>query len=251
MNPQVRIESYALSDIGLVRVNNEDVWAVLPKEQCFILADGMGGHQAGEVAAHEAVSHLSRKIRAFFSSEAKYIAAKELSDEIMRLLLETNAHVYTLSTQDHSLQGMGTTLCLALLVENILTYAHVGDSRIYRIRKNRIDRLTQDHSLRDEMIAKGELSHEMIINFPYKNVITRAIGTHSHVEPEIHTTKVLPGDTYFLCSDGLTDCLSDSEILSIISDSPTIQEAAENLVQEAKIMGGSDNITVIIFRICS
>lgn len=242
------IESYGISDIGLVRSNNEDVWTILSEQHCFILADGMGGHQAGEVAAQEAVSYLSQQVKTLFSTKTQ-LQMHHLEDAIQRILLKTNTHVYSLSLQDKALQGMGTTLCMTLVIDATIIYAHIGDSRIYRVRRQRIDRLTQDHSLRDEMLAKGELSPEMIINFPYKNVITRAIGTHAQVIPEIQASRVLPGDIYFLCSDGLTDSLSDAEILSIILESPNIKEAADSLVREAKLMGGNDNITIIIFKI--
>ena len=144
---------------------------------------------------------------------------------------------------------MGTTLCLALLIGNTLIYAHVGDSRIYRLRKGRLTQLTRDHSLKDDLIASGELDESLALSFPYKNIITRAIGTHRHVVPAIATDPVEPEDIYFLCSDGLTDALSDAQIHDIIDASDSLETATDMLILEAKKNGGNDNITVLILKV--
>lgn len=239
----ITFECYGISDTGLVRANNEDAFAILLDERCFIIADGMGGHLAGEVAANETVSYLSNAIQAL----PKIDSVDKLQQSVNQLIKKTNEYIHSLSIKNDKWHGMGTTLCLALLHNEKLICAHVGDSRIYRIRNNKIERLTQDHSLKDELIAKGEFDESL--TFLYKNVITRAIGTHPNVLPEIKTLDTLPGDVYLLCTDGLTDAIADNEILSIVLSSPSINEAAESLVNEANLAGGNDNITVVIFKI--
>lgn len=241
-----QIESIGMTDVGLVRENNEDVWAELIKEHCFILADGMGGHQAGEVAAQKTVDLLSDYIKAIF--EAKKTTPEEVSDLLRRAIIDTNRRIYQLSLEKREYQGMGTTLCVAFIHSPYLIFAHVGDSRIYRIRHQKIERLTRDHSLKDELISKGELLEEDAPFFPYRNIITRAIGTQPLADPEVQTTLMDPQDIYFLCSDGLTDNLLDREMLEIILTAPTLKKAAETLIQKAKNKGGADNITVVMFR---
>lgn len=245
------IESFGASDIGLVRLNNEDVWACLRGKNFFILADGMGGHQAGEIAANEAVLKLCTWIQELFHLKHLPKQAEEVIPLLEKAIEETNHWIYTLSTCDKEMAGMGTTLCLALLLEKTLLYAHVGDSRIYRVRKGTIKRLTTDHSLRDELIANGRLEEKAALSFPFKNIITRAIGTHPCVLADVQTTLVAPGDLYFLCSDGLTDCVNDKEILSIIQADKNIKTITENLIEQAKKKGGPDNITIVMFKVDS
>ncbi len=242
----MKIKSYGASDIGLSRLNNEDVWAQMLKERFFILADGMGGHKAGEVAANETVIYLCSLIKRVYETDRSIDDWITIFDEGIQ---KANAHVLELAAKNAEHEGMGTTLCLTLITDHTLIYAHVGDSRLYRIRKGRITQLTRDHSLRDDLIAKGELDESLALSFPYKNVITRAIGTDKRVRPEIDSDTVQPDDLYFLCSDGLTDTLSDAQIHDIIEDSSTLQKAADTLILEAKKAGGSDNITIILFQV--
>ena len=239
----MKIESYGASDIGLSRLNNEDAFAQLLNEKFFILTDGMGGHNAGEVAANETVIELCNLVKKE-TPRTPPEWVKILTDGIKK----ANTHVFGLASKEKKLQGMGTTLCLALIADQTLIYAHVGDSRIYRLRKGRLTQLTEDHSLKAELIAKGELDESNAASFP-KNVITRAIGTGKTVTPAIETAPIEPGDLYFLCSDGLTDPLSNTQILDIIEDSPTLEEAAETLILAAKKKGGGDNITILFFKV--
>lgn len=243
MNESMTVESYGISDMGLVRKNNEDAFLILEDQQCFILADGMGGHNAGEIASHEAVHFLSDCMKTI----SKKDSSTQIAAHLLQYIKKTNEHVHVLSVRNPHWQGMGTTLCLALIHKDKLIYAHVGDSRIYRIRNGSISRLTQDHSLKDELMAKGELDESL--TYLYKNVITRAIGTHANVVPDIKTAPYEAGDIYILCSDGLTDSLTDEEIASIILSSPSIKGAAEELVAEANLCGGNDNITIVLFKI--
>ena len=244
----MNVESFGATDIGLVRLNNEDVWARMPDEQCFILADGMGGHKAGEIAASEAVLHLCKLVKEEHTTTKGHTPQEwvELLDEGVR---EANQHIYNLASTNPEMEGMGTTLCLALIANHSLIAVHVGDSRIYRLRKGRLTQLTKDHSLRDELIAKGELDESLASSFPYKNIITRAIGTQKTVVPEIQILAIELGDLYFLCTDGLTDSLLDAQIVDIIESSETLQESTESLILESKKQGGNDNITIVMVRI--
>lgn len=239
----MKIESFGLSDIGLSRLNNEDVWAQMPREQFFVLADGMGGHQAGEVAANETVVFLCNQIKKIYSSA--------LSTDMWMTLLKdkienANSWIYELASKDDELQGMGTTLCACLFLEREMIYAHVGDSRIYRVRKGKIAPLTEDHSLRAEMIAQGKLEPHESLHFPRKNIITRAIGTQRTVNPEIDVIDVQKGDLFLLCSDGLTDKLTDEQMVSIIQSASSLEEAGKELIQAAKRAGSEDNITLLL-----
>ncbi len=142
---------------------------------------------------------------------------------------------------------MGTTLCCLLVLGKELIYANIGDSRIYRFR-NILERLTQDHSLREELLAQGDLTEETAADFPRKNILTRALGISPTVDPDIQQTTVQPGDTYFLCSDGLHDALNDRQMETILRRNPSIKEAAIELVEAAKSAGGTDNITILILK---
>lgn len=225
------IESFGISDLGLVRANNEDVFHEIPRHHFFILADGMGGHNAGEIAAKEVVHHLSTSVCQLFSTETSPSPSETLLSLLHHAILKANLWVHELSEQKKELSGMGTTLCCLLLHKESLIYAHVGDSRIYRFR-NKLEQLTEDHSL-----------------IPGKNIITRAIGTNPVVEPDISISKLEPNDIYFLCSDGLTDFVSHEELSYILKEHACIKTASRRMIDAAKTKGGSDNITVLMIKI--
>jgi PPM family protein phosphatase len=248
MNSFFKIESFGISDQGLVRENNEDVWHEIPMHRFFILADGMGGHNAGEIAAKEVVHHLSTSICQLFSSIDELHDVNLLSNHLHHAILKANEWVHQLSEQKKEFSGMGTTLCCLLMHHHSLVYAHVGDSRIYRYR-NELKLLTEDHSLRSEMMRLGQLDAESETSFPYKNIITRAIGTNPSVEPEISITPIEADDIYFLCSDGLTDYVSHDEIATVLQKQTDIKKASYELVNAAKAKGGNDNITIVMVRI--
>jgi len=245
MAPEV--ESYGISDIGLSRSNNEDVWAEMSDIHFYILADGMGGHKAGEVAAKEAVMELCDIIDALFTQNPKPSPEKTMQ-VLKQGFIDANQWVRSLAQQHHELAGMGSTLCCFSLINKNLVYGHVGDSRIYRFRKT-LTRLTEDHSLRQELLSAGDLDEETAAVFPFKNVITRAIGTNASLEPDVAITPVQSGDIYFLCSDGLTDYVSDDEIEAILKKMTSIKEASFELVEAAKLAGGNDNITVVMIKV--
>ncbi len=237
------VESFGISDLGLVRNNNEDVFHSVPLHQFFVLADGMGGHNAGEIAAKEAVYHLSTSVCQFFASKQKDLSLFDtFPSHLHHSIVKANLWVHELSEQKKELSGMGTTLCCLLLHQNSLIYAHVGDSRIYRFRK-KLEQLTEDHSLLSpEEKAEKSRSSE-------KHIITRAIGTGPEVEPDISISALQPNDIYFLCSDGLTDFVSDSELTEILQKHPCIKTASRRMIEAAKNKGGSDNITVLMIKV--
>ncbi len=240
-----KITSYGLSDIGLVRTNNEDVWSFLQKNHFFALADGMGGHNAGEIAAHEAVCFLCSSIQDLFIVNEKKWSLSDLCS-VTKLSIENANHwIYQLGQKKKEYQGMGTTLCVLLFHHDSLIHGHVGDSRIYRYRDKKLYQLTKDHSLKNELISQGKFIDAPNKPFPYKNVLTRALGTHKEVEAEINIAPVKPNDLYLMCSDGLTDRVSDQEISLLIEQCKNPKTLTSMLIDAAKSKGGNDNITVV------
>ncbi|TXI39250.1 MAG: Stp1/IreP family PP2C-type Ser/Thr phosphatase [Nitrosomonas sp.] len=238
-----------LSDVGLVRRRNEDAWVVIAEHHLYFLADGMGGHRAGDVAAREAVAsltHLLTKPDALPSgSHSLYDACSSI-----RLAFEqVNRTVYTKGKTEESLKGMGTTLCCLHIHEEGVIYAHVGDSRIYRLRGGELEQLSEDHSLLRELVASGQISDENARLFAYKNIITKAIGTEPIVEPSVSAVEMQEGDLYLMCSDGLSDLVSREDIETILLANPVKEDAAKALVAAAIAYGGQDNITVVIIQI--
>lgn len=243
-----KLSAFGHTDKGLVRQNNEDVWGEVAHLGLFVLADGMGGHRAGEVAAREAVSTLCRLMRKAFEGRTK-ISFPDLKSHIQKSIEQVNASVYKLSRSEAQLKGMGTTLCCLQFHYQGVIYAHVGDSRIYRLRKKKLEQLTNDHSLVRELVDLGQIKENQVPEFLYKNIITKAIGTEPTVKPTVQTTEIVIGDTYLMCTDGLTDLLSREEIEALLNRAPTIRDAGKTLVASAKEKGGFDNITVVIIQV--
>lgn len=243
-----RVEACARSDIGLVRDNNEDVWAILPEHKAYLLADGMGGHAAGEIAAQKAIDVLTALIKKNFSTKKK-VGLKDTLKRLDFLIRQTNAAVHEKAQSDKEFKGMGTTLCCAYFHDEGLVYAHVGDSRIYRLHDDRLTQLTQDHSLVTELIELGELNARQAKGCDYKNVITRAIGTGFSVNPTVANCDLALGDQILMCSDGLSDMLTLIEIETILLNSLTLDKAVSTLIEKAKDRGGNDNITIILTQV--
>ncbi len=242
-----KVVKYALSDIGLVRQNNEDVWAELPEHNVFILADGMGGHQAGEIAAKEAVNSLCENLEDFLNANGNSPLSKSTLRQAFKQSIEqANKVVYRMGRSNEVLKGMGTTICCLQLLQDCVVYAHVGDSRIYRLRNKKLEQLTKDHSLLRELMDLGKLNEKQAEDFLYKNIITKAIGTEPIVEPTIQVSDLYLGDVYLLCSDGLSDLLSLEEMEKIMNGAKNIEDSVHLLISQAKEKGGYDNITVIL-----
>ena len=236
-------DAYGISDIGLSRPNNEDVWIALPEIGFFALADGMGGHLAGEIAAKEAIESLAASV-----ATIPRTTPQEIAQNLRKAIEKANAWVLSMGRLHPPYSGMGTTLCCLYWTEDRVIYAHVGDSRIYRYRRQKLELLTEDHSLFAKWLATGKLAEECQTPYPYKNVITRAVGTGEKVNPEIVIARHEPDDLYFLCSDGLSDVLSLIEIEKILQNALDLESAAFLLIEKAKIKGSSDNMTILMIQ---
>ena len=227
------VESFGLSDIGQKRQNNEDVFAIIDEWRFFAVADGMGGHLAGEVAAQIAVESLCKTLLNNQNLSATYTPL-ELREKLGAAIQEANRQVFVTACSNKEFDGMGTTLSCLFLHNHHLFFGHVGDSRIYRCREH-LEQLTEDH----------------VTGFPgKKGKITKAVGTSPLIEPEIGIVHAHPGDLYLLCSDGLSDCLSPETLLHIIRSYQGNQSLlCHKLVAAANASGGHDNITVISIKI--
>jgi len=239
------VEAYGKSDIGQVRQKNEDVFRILPDSRFFIVADGMGGHRAGDVAAREAADALARRMQTFYEINGPDLSLDEAKEALAEAIQLANQHVWSLGTAHEEYEGMGTTLCCLWILPVGVVYAHVGDSRIYRLRNGVVDQLTQDHSLLARMLEIGKNNGAMC----NRHVITRAIGTEPFVEPCIVSTPVQPGDCYLLCTDGLSDLLSEETIARIILSSRSLEEAVDRMIAHANSRGGRDNITALLAKL--
>lgn len=242
-----QVSAYSISDVGLVRQNNEDSCRLLKDEQFYVLADGMGGHRAGEIASREAVDRLC----SLFQERVTARCREEISEaeELLRSLVqEVNFTVFQLSKTQPNWRGMGTTLCCAFIQSKGLVYMHVGDSRIYHYQGGVLHQLTQDHSLLRELIDLGRITEQQSVDFVYKNVITKAIGTEPFLEPSIGHIPIATGDVIMMCTDGLTDLISFDEIRQALGEY-SIEKAGEWFVARAKQKGAHDNITVVLVKI--
>jgi protein phosphatase len=247
-----------LSDVGLQREHNEDSYCILSKHRLFIVADGMGGHRAGDVASRMATSEMS----AFFDAASTEQDASWLVDDDARLTPDqsrlvsavkmANQRIFQASIRNRSVQGMGTTVVGALFDRSSrkIQIVHVGDSRAYRIRSGVITQLTRDHSLlNDYLLVMPNLSEVQKQRLP-SNVITRALGMHDAVAVDLYAEDVEPMDLYVLCSDGLSGMVRDDRILQIVQGANhDVEKAAKLLIAEANRNGGEDNITVVLVRI--
>jgi protein phosphatase len=230
-------DTIAKTDTGRQRRENED--SALAQAPVFVVADGMGGAQAGEVASRIAVEAFAQELPSSGTPEQRLVARVH----------EANRRIFDVSRSERERAGMGTTLTAAYLVGSNLTIAHVGDSRAYLFRDGSLKRLTQDHSLVDELVRRGKLTEEQAAEHPQRSIITRALGPEPDVEVDTWTYPVRAGDVLLLCSDGLTSMVSEERLEEILASAETLRGAAQALIDEANAAGGRDNITVVLFRI--
>lgn len=237
--------AFAKTDVGKVRANNEDAFYLPPNEddvsKLFIVADGMGGHLGGEVASQMAIDIISSYINSRYSSNLKSEQIKELLNEA---LAQANDKILNMAVNNAKLSGMGTTITMALFKDDVCFIGHVGDSRAYILRNNEIKQLTKDHSYVRQLVDEGKITLEDSKDHPLKNVITKAVGTDKVLEPDIFEVDLKKNDIILLCSDGLTNMLDDKTIQKIVAENPC--NAVHRLIEEAKLNGGPDNITVEI-----
>jgi PPM family protein phosphatase len=231
-------DSAGRSDPGRRRRRNEDAYVVAPP--LFAVADGMGGAQAGEVAARLATAAFR-----------EYHEADDLAGEqrVAAIIQEANRRIYERARVDTEVSGMGTTVTAALVEEGRIVIGHVGDSRAYRLRAGRLEQLTDDHSLVADLVRGGRLSPEEAETHPQRSVITRALGTDPEVDVDSLSVDAEAGDLYLICSDGLTTMIGDDEILAILGRAKSLEHAGKDLVKAANRRGGEDNVTVVLFSV--
>jgi PPM family protein phosphatase len=231
-------EHFERTDTGRQRRGNED--AFFARSPLFAVADGMGGAQAGEVASHMAVEVLEQGLPDGAGSVEERLAAR---------VREANARILELAQSDDHLAGMGTTLTAAYVGEDDLTVAHVGDSRLYRLREGSFERLTDDHSLVEELVRQGKLTPEEADEHPQRSIITRALGAEPGVEADSRTWPARAADVYLICSDGLTSMIPEARVAQVIQEASSLEVAGRTLIDAANDAGGRDNITVVLFRL--
>ena len=232
-------EASGRTDVGRQRQTNED--AFLESSPLFGVADGMGGARAGEVASQIAVETLGDGIATSDASDSEARLA-----EVART---ANQRIYALAQDDESRSGMGTTFTAVLVEGSDVVAGHVGDSRLYRLRDGALERLTRDHSLVEELVRRGEIEPDEARDHPQRSIITRALGPEPEVEVETFTCPARAGDIYLLCSDGLTTMISEERVAEVVGGVPSLDQAAQELVDAANEAGGRDNITVVLFRL--
>jgi serine/threonine protein phosphatase PrpC len=230
-------DQYAGTDTGRQRRANED--SLLARSPLFVVADGMGGAQAGEVASRIAVESFRHGLDDASQPEAA----------LATLALAANSRIHELSHSNAEQAGMGTTLTAVYVGDREVAIAHVGDSRAYCLREGELLRLTDDHSLVDELLRQGRLTPEEAVEHPQRSVITRALGPEGTVEVDTRSFRARPRDVYLLCSDGLTTMLSEEEIADALRSHPRLRDAGEALIAAANEAGGRDNITVVLLRL--
>jgi PPM family protein phosphatase len=250
----LRVKACGLSDVGLTRIHNEDYFEIDPLHRLYVVADGMGGHSHGEVAAQIAVHAIREFIDKTAEKDTTWPFGMdnrfERHTNLLRMAVRiAHDHVLRAISKDGSLYGMGTTVVGFLLAGGTAAVAHVGDSRAYRLRNNRLDQLTQDHTWVNEQVVAGFLSKEQARSHPLKNVVTRALGGESEVVVDVRELEVKPGDLYLLCSDGLTGMLSDADIRERLSSGRDLHEICRSLVNDSNARGGIDNVTVVLLKI--
>ena len=236
---------------GMVRSHNEDSIAAEPEIGLAILADGMGGYNAGEVASGIAVELIRTEVKkALADRKPEALNGAGAETLIVEHAGLANAAIYQAAQSQPQYSGMGTTLVVALWHDNQMSVGHIGDSRLYRLRGADFEQVTRDHSLLQEQIDSGMITKEQARHSQNKNLVTRAVGIDPQVEAEVHTYPVQQGDIYLLCSDGLSDMVGDEDIqLTLSSLQTNLSLAAQQLVQQANDNGGRDNVSVILVRV--
>jgi serine/threonine protein phosphatase PrpC len=245
---QTRWKAAARSDVGMRRNNNEDSMFVDSDAGFFVVADGMGGHAAGEVASKIAVETVSGRLGELPADSSDDAVRASMRSAIV----EAGQIIYTQARDNPEQAGMGTTVT-ALVLSNDGRYVvgHIGDSRAYRLRGGSLERLTRDHSLVQEQLDQGLLTTERARGHPLCHILTRALGTVKHVSPDVYSGAYEVGDIYLLASDGLTDMLSEEDIGDILADADSLEAGVEALVASANDAGGNDNITAVAAEILS
>ena len=242
-------EFFQATDTGRARANNEDSVAIDEANALAVLADGMGGYNAGEVASGMATSFIKNELGRWLAEAASRASDVEVRRAMDICVDNANRAIFNAANANPQYAGMGTTLVVAVFRENQLRLGHVGDSRAYRWRGTQLSQLTRDHSLLQEQIDAGLITPEQAAFSANKNLVTRAVGVEDTVLLETHLHEIQAGDVYLLCSDGLSDMLDDAVIASLLLANESLPDAGDALVRAANEAGGKDNIALILVRV--
>ena len=249
------LEIASCTDPGMVRSHNEDSIASDPVNGLVVLADGMGGYNAGEVASGMATTVITTEIQQLLAKVQPYQIDEETKAPIAgrmvrEQVLKANTSIYQAAQSQPQYAGMGTTLVVCLFYDDKMTVGHLGDSRLYMLRDSKFSQVTRDHSLLQEQIDSGIITAEQAKHAQHKNLVTKALGIDPTVEPEVREYATRPGDIYLLCSDGLCDMVDDEDIgMTLQALGGNLKLAAQQLVQIANDNGGKDNVSVILVRV--
>lgn len=255
MNYSQILEITSCTDAGMVRSHNEDSIASDSVNGLVVLADGMGGYNAGEVASGMATSVITTEIQQLLAKVQPFEIDQETKAPVAgRMIREqvqkANTSIYQAAQSQPQYAGMGTTLVVCLFYDNKITVGHLGDSRLYLLREEKFSQVTRDHSLLQEQIDSGIITAQQAKHAQHKNLVTKALGIDPEVEPEVREYATKPGDVYLLCSDGLSDMVDDEDMaLALQALGANLQLAAQQLVQMANDNGGKDNVSVILVRV--
>jgi serine/threonine protein phosphatase PrpC len=255
MNIANALEFASLSDPGMVRSHNEDSVSTDLRHGLVVLADGMGGYNAGEVASGMATTVIMTEMQGLLEEHQPYELDAKSGEKYAGIMLQeqvakANTSIFQAAQSQPQYAGMGTTLVVALYYDDSMMVVHIGDSRLYRLRGDKFTQVTRDHSLLQEQIDAGMITAEQAKYSQNKNLVTRALGIDANVDSEIHEYPTLPGDIYLLCSDGLSDMVEDEDIgLTLQTLGANLNLAAQQLVQMANDNGGRDNVSVILVRV--
>lgn len=239
------MEYAALTDVGMKRTNNEDSYIINISEESgdkiFVVADGMGGHNAGEIASRDACRIV----------ESQILNQKggKIEDVLTDAVKKANREIYIRAAENTLMRGMGTTIEALVIKDDMLCLAHVGDSRVYIVSEDAIRKITKDHSIVGMMVDEGTISEEEAKNHPQRNLITRAVGTSITVNVDIVKEPIHSGEWILMCTDGLTNMVSRGEIHGIITNAQSCNDAVRKLIDRAKEHGGDDNITAVLIKI--
>jgi len=240
----VHITCAGRTDVGIIRSGNEDNYLMVPDRGIFVVADGMGGHAAGEVASEMAVRVVAREL-----GSLKGLSDDQVADRMRLAIRAANGAIFDRTLTEHDKRGMGTTVTTLVLYDTRFLIGQVGDSRAYLFRDGKLIQLTKDHSYVQEQVDAGYLTPEQARSHPYSNVITRCVGANSDVMPDIYLGTAQPKDVFLLASDGLTGMLEDRQLAELLAPTRMPQEQVDELIAEANRHGGLDNITAIIVRV--
>ena len=237
------------TDPGRARENNEDSVTYDGAAQIAVLADGMGGYNAGEIASGMATAFIKSEMSRWLAEAGGHAKAREIRRALEICVDNANRSIFNAANSNPQYHGMGTTLVVAVFQGSKMLLGHIGDSRCYRLRAGAFEQITKDHSLLQEQIDAGLLTLEQAANSTYKNLVTRALGVDDTVLLDLSEYEVQPGDLYVMCSDGLSDMVDDAEIANIVDGEQTMDERCDALIDAANRHGGRDNISVLLVQV--